>query len=397
MRFGAAVLILMLLAFMGTTAFRVSVPAIAFYTRSVLEASALGIGLLTSSFFAARAIAALLAGTLSDRLVRKLPYIIAMAFILNAIAVYTYSYAHTLTFVLTIRFIQGILNGFAWVPSQYLLGLLVSESFRGRAYSIYFTLGSIGIIAGNALYSLLSNVEIRLILGISSLLFMMSSIMALLLSRFTTNIPPPSSRKRHESRVRDRHTYYPLITITPLVVIVLSTTLYVSIIRGDLIYIYFKEFYLLPKASVTSFIALASSIALIIGYLISWVSDRVGDVLSLRISTILFTIGALLVSIKYLVANLLGLVILYSASSGLLPVSRRIAVSRYRLGGSAIGVVNASGNIGSVLGASIAGYLYDILGKTYVNISGIELTLFLSIMWLAPIVALVTSLLIRFK
>lgn len=78
------IVLLILPAFIGTAAFRVSIPAIAFYAREVLSASAFSIGLLTSAFFATRVIAAVLAGILSSK---TLQYLVTISFVINGFIV----------------------------------------------------------------------------------------------------------------------------------------------------------------------------------------------------------------------------------------------------------------------------------------------------------------------
>ncbi|MCD6340616.1 MAG: MFS transporter, partial [Desulfurococcales archaeon] len=174
-----AVGLMIVLAFVGTVAFRVSMPAVAFYTRSILEASALGVGLLTSAFFAARAIFAVVSGGLADKYGYRVLYFSAAAFLLNAAIVKLYAAASSLPEVLLIRFMQGVFNGIAWVPVQAVLGRLVPKPVRGRVYSIYFALGSLGGMAGNAIYAELAEAPIAAVLTVSAISFAASSALVL--------------------------------------------------------------------------------------------------------------------------------------------------------------------------------------------------------------------------
>ena len=173
-----------------------------------------------------------------------------------------------------------------------------------------------------------------------------------------------------------------LLGVVPLVIIVLGSSMFNSIIRGDLIYVYMNEVFQLPRDAVAGYIALSSLIALPVSYLLSWVSDRVSDAASLRISLGLVLAGALLVGSTWRELALVGLAMAYGGFSGVVPVTRRVAITRYRLGGTALGLVNASGNVGNVVGAAVAGYLYDIVGAVVVG----RVTLTMLIMAL-PIVA----------
>ncbi len=379
-----AVGLMIVLAFVGTVAFRVSIPAVAFYTRSVLEASALGVGLLTSAFFAARAIFAVVSGGLADKYGYRVLYLSATAFLLNAAIVNLYAAATSLPEVLLIRFMQGVFNGIAWVPVQAVLGRLTPKSVRGRVYSIYFALGSLGGMAGNAIYAELAEAPITIVLTISAILFAASTALVLATAALVRGLDLVEARdsKKGGAGGGGAEVATGLLGVVPLVIIVLGSSMFNSVIRGDLIYVYMNEVFQLPRDVVAGYIALSSLIALPVSYLLSWVSDRVSDAASLRISLGLVLAGALLVGSTWRELALVGLAMAYGGFSGVVPVTRRVAITRYRLGGTALGLVNASGNVGNVVGAAVAGYLYDIVGAVVVG----RVTLTMLIMAL-PIVA----------
>ena len=379
-----AVGLMIVLAFVGTVAFRVSIPAVAFYTRSVLEASALGVGLLTSAFFAARAIFAVVSGGLADKYGYRVLYLSAAAFLLNAAIVNLYAATTSLPEVLLIRFMQGVFNGIAWVPVQAVLGRLTSRSVRGRVYSIYFALGSLGGMTGNAIYAELAEAPITAVLTISAISFAASTALVLATAALVRGLDLVEARggKKGGAGGGGAEVAAGLLGVVPLVIIVLGSSMFNSIIRGDLIYVYMNEVFQLPRDAVAGYIALSSLIALPVSYLLSWVSDRVSDAASLRISLGLVLAGALLVGSTWRELALVGLAMAYGGFSGVVPVTRRVAITRYRLGGTALGLVNASGNVGNVVGAAVAGYLYDIVGAVVVG----RVTLTMLIMAL-PIVA----------
>ena len=74
------------------------------------------------------------------------------------------------------------------------------------------------------------------------------------------------------------------------------------------------------------------------------------------------------------------------------PITRRAAVSEFRLGGTALGLVNAFSNVGNVLGAALAGYLYDIAGA--VIIYGLTLPIFIMAL---PLIASLASAFLAMK
>jgi len=374
-------------------AFRISIPAVTFFTRKVLEASALSVGLLTSSFFAARAIFSVIAGGLADKYGSKVSYVASLCFLINGFVVQLYSIAKSVILIIVVRFLQGILNGISWVSVQFILGRSVSEEFRGRAYAIYFALGSLGIVAGNMAYSILSHSPIGDILNISTVLFIVSSILTLAItynSRFETMVSSVERGREKSGKYEGE-----LIGIIPLVIVVFGVTFFASMMRGDLIYVYINEFFGVSEAMVAQTIAFSSLIALIGGYVLSWFSDRFSDFSALRASLLIACLGGFLVSVRMFPLAILGLAIFYAANSGIVPISRKIAVTYYRLGGTALGLVNALGNVGAVIGASVLGYLYDKFDGTVLAMPTFELSVFALISTLSLALSLIASLFLR--
>ena len=392
----ASVTCMILLAFVGTVAFRVSIPAVAYYTRDILESTALGVGLLTSAFFGARALSAIVSGRLCDKYISKVLYLSSLSFALNALVVNFYPYAQSLIHVVIIRLTQGLLNGIAWVPIQVVLGKSVPTSIRGRIYSIYFTLGSLGGMAGNAIYSLMVNEPLVKVIHVSSLFFSFSSLITLITAMLKrsslhkdADIRTSLSSRKHVESVAVK---VGLIGLVPILIIVLGSSLFNSVIRGDLIYIYMNEVVNLSKGVVAQYIAIAVLASLPMSYLLSWVSDKVSDVASLRLSMIMAFLGALVLVTPHKELVLIGLLLTYSGFSGIVPVARRVAISKFRLGGTALGIVNAVGNVGNVIGSALAGLIYDYLLSIHESAK-----LVILIMLIPLLAALLTSLLIKGK
>lgn len=392
LRDNVSVILILITSFVGSAAFRVSIPAVAFYTRGVLEASALGVGLLTSSFFAARALFAVMAGGLADKYKFKVTYAAALCFLLNALVVNLYPLTYNIIEVIAIRFLQGALNGIAWVSIQIVLGTIVKSSIRGRMYSIYFALGTLGNVFGNAFYSKLSDKPLETALIASSILFTVTSALTLSVG-ITFSVTSASSVVRlGKPKSSSEGGYLGLTSAIPLVLTILGIGMFGSILRGDLIYVYTYEFFNISKGSVAELIGLTSLIALIGGYLLSWLSDKVNDVIALRIGVGIGFLGSLLLSTNVLVGLIAGLILLYVANSSVVPITRKIAVTYYRLGGTVVGLVNAVGNLSNVVGASLAGLLYDVYGLSTITILGLNFTEFILLMSAAMIVSFITSL-----
>jgi len=376
------VILIFILAFLGSLAFRLSLPAIAFYSRIELEASALFIGLLTSIFFIARALSAILSGKLTDKYKHKIIYLVSASFLIHSLVIYLYWYTTDISQVLILRFFQGCLNGLAWIPIQSLLGIIVKPSIRARVYAIYFMLGAMGVMTGNLIYSFMANYPLIYILSLSSIFLILSSVMAFMIKPGIVGITVKGRSEKVYGKISLE------FSILLLLAIVFSTGMFNSIVRGDLIYIYMKEGLNLSKASVAQYIAIASLIGLVIGYAISWIADKLGSLLSLRIATIILLSGSLTLSILINWASFIALTLVYVGTSSIVPIARKIGVGYKGVEATLIGLINALANVGNVIGSALAGYLYDII-PNYIEILSMKISLLIPIMAIPIVIAVI--------
>ncbi len=385
-----AAMLFIVTAYTGTVAFRLSMPAIAFYAKNVLEASMLGIGLLTSSFFIARGITAIIAGGLTDKLGSKVLVASTAGFLLNALVVQLYPAVPNIYWLLLLRFVQGVLNGFAWVPIQALLGFITGKNIRGRIYSIYFILGALGALSGNLLYSVLSSAPLTRILMISSIFFIISGIEIVLAKSMIGENVSIDGRFEKRGEPSTRHAVQTtILTIVPLILVVLSSSMFSSILKGDLIYVYLNVYLGLSRSAASFIIGFAGVIVLPVNYMISWIADKKSSKTALEIALTMGIVGGLLLSTRNPLLAVPGLILAMIGGSSIVPVTRKLAVSIRSYGGTSIGIINTSGNIGSMAGSAIAGLLFDRLGNIYLA-GELVLPMILMILPLVIAVALVT-------
>lgn len=355
------VVLAVLSAFAGTLAFRVSVPAVAFYVRFVLESSVFGVGLLTTAFFGARALSSVWSGRLFDRLGGRLLYVSSAAFVCNAGVTLLYCAASTLPEVLAVKAAQGVLNGLAWVPMQAALGAAAPEGVRGRAYSAYFIAGSVGGMVGNAAYAALASAPLAAPITLSAAAFTASSAMAAALGRELEvaglRLKP---RRRGGGGAVGRGAAARGASLPLLIAASASPALLASVVRGSLIYVYMSSAYGLSKAAAAAFVAAASTASLPASYFISWAADRFGGRAALTSSLAACVAGAALLGFRDPAAGIAGLALAYVGLAGAVPVIRRVA-SLMAGGGAALGAVNAAANLGNVCGAAIAGYVSTVV------------------------------------
>ncbi len=390
----ASILIVLSISFTGTAAFRVSIPAISFYARSVLEATALGVGMLTSAFFFARALSAIAAGSVADKYGFKVALLAAACFALNALAVQLYGFSSNIAWFVIVRLMQGTLNGLAWVSIQYMLGRLTPKDVRGRAFAVYFAAGTFGTVAGNALYSTLSNAPLATSLAASSLLFLAASALTASLSFLVRGIEVGGGAKEPKARGTTGTRPSPmlgLIAIVPLATVVAGYSIIGSVIGGDLTYVYIKEFLGIPKYVVADAVAVSSIVALLGTYALSWVSDKVGDRVSLRLSVLVGLVGAFMMALPSLPLVITGRALASVGGSAVMSVSRKVAVTYYGRRGVAIGVINATGNAGKVLGSLIAGHLYDVMSGCVTSVGAVHASCFMLAMASLLLIPLLAS------
>ncbi len=382
-----AISLFIITAYTGTVAFRMSMPAIAFYAKNVLEASMLGIGLLTSSFFIARGITAMIAGGLTDKLRSKMLVASTAGFLLNALVVQLYPAVANIYWLLLLRFVQGVLNGFAWVPIQALLGFITDKNIRGRIYSIYFILGALGALTGNLIYSALSSAPLTHILVISSIFFILSSIKIVFAKSMIGENVSIENQFEKRGQPSARHVVQTtILTIIPLILVVFSSNMFSSILKGDLIYVYLNMYLGLSKSIASLIIGFAGVIVLPVNYMISWIADKRSGKTALEISLAIGIVGGLLLSMRNPFLAVPGLILAMIGGSSIVPITRKLAVSIRSYGGTGIGIINTSGNIGSMTGSAIAGLVFDRLSSIYL---GGELVLSMMLMVLPLFIAII--------
>ncbi len=390
----ASVLVILAVSFTGTAAFRVSIPAVSLYARGALEATALGVGMLTSAFFFSRALSAVFVGGVADKYGFRVTFLTSACFALNALAVQLYGLSGSIAWFAMIRLVQGGSQRVGWVSVQYVLGRLAPKDVRGRAFAVYFAAGTLGVVAGNALYSSLSNAPLTTTLTASSLLFLTASALTLVLSYIVKGVR--AGVVASVARGPEATSPTPglgLVTIIPLTVVVAGYSMVGSVVGGDLTYVYIKESLGIPKYVVADAVA-ASSIAALAGtYCLSWLSDRVGDRASLRLSVVVGLAGAFMMSLHSLPLVIAGRALATVGGSAVMSVSRKVAVTYYGRKGVAVGVINATGNAGKVLGSLVAGHLYDLMTGCTLTLSMFPTSCFMLAMTsllLIPLLASIT-------
>ena len=372
---------------MGTMAFRVSVPAVAFYTRTALKGTMLELGLLTTSFFAARAIAAVLAGELADRGL-KLHVIASSCFLAHSIVVMSYRLARSWSSVMVLRALQGLLNGLAWTSVQFVLGAAVRTEIRGRAYSVYFAFGSLGGFAGNMAYSLMASPSLSKPVALSALAFSLSALTSMFL------VSPGLSGGKHGCpRAQGGRYQGPRGSglLTWISLMVFGSRAFASLLTGDVIYIYLSEVLGVGPSLASAIVGLGSLVGLVTSMAISWVADKKDDRLALSLAVGLSSAGALTAAIRYALLGVAGFLLLAMGVISLMPLVRRIVMTYQRRRGLALGVVGAVGNVGTASSSVLFGGSLQLLGASTVAVLGLEFVEALLVVSLGLLAVIISS------
>ena len=349
-------------AFLGTAAYRLSLPAVAFFARSVLGSSMVELGFFTTAFFAARPALSPLSALRPVR-TAVMALAAAICFLAHAGVVASYVLATSWLHVILLRALQGALNGVAWTAIQIAVGAKALHAVRGRAFSIYFFLGSLGAFAGSALYSCLAGSPLEHAVLLSAAFLVLTALLAVRLGR----VSPAGGRgggsssaapARRAGRVGGRGDALLIASISS---ISLCSRALSSLLVSDVIYVYLSEGLGLSPGAASLLVGLGSLLGMGASTGITWLADRRSDKLALAVATALLVAGSLTFSFEDARLAIPGFLLLALGVLGLLPLTRSMAMA-CRQRGLAMGLENAVGNVGTAISSPVLGSLLEGLG-----------------------------------
>ncbi|RLE78029.1 MAG: hypothetical protein DRJ56_01020 [Thermoprotei archaeon] len=327
-------------AFTGTMAFRLTVPAVAFYARGELRAPLAAISALFVAFVTLRAASSVLAGCAVER-VRQLIYLPPACMAFNSAVTLAFQAVSSVEHCLALRAAQGALNGLSWPLTQLSLALSVPERLRGRLMSIYFASGSLAIMAGNFAYAFISEEPLSEQLTLPAALFLVTALA--LAAAIRSSRPLVGEALRGAARAgRDG---WALLVVASSLVMTLST----CYTMGELSYVFVSESLGVSGAFSAVILGATGGVGLGVSYLLSWVADRASDRLAVTVSVALSSVAATLVAAREPWLLVMGLALAASSIKSFVPLSRKVAASAARPS-LAMGLVNALSNVGTSLG-----------------------------------------------
>ena len=349
-------------AFLGTTAFRMVIPAVAYYARTELMLSMGFLSILSMAFLSARALTAPLAGYLIDR--RGLRTIIPILPILASIILILYNYLRSFTFFLALRIFQGVVSGFFWIFIQVLIASNTPIEWRGTALALYFASGSIGVFMGNLLYSIIAPINSTYIFPTAFILSAASAPLTYLAIR-SNQVRIEVRREGLREESGRRSSIHPLL-LTSFIVAFIG-----AMLVGDPIYVYLSEFAGMSKEASALILGVTGVLGLIASIPINIIADKISEDYAIIIIAFMTCLAPILLAVKSYQAIIIGLLAAGVSWKAYTPLSRRLAASYQRRAGMTIGLVNSVMNLGTVVGLLVFGWSYDLFQGIVLNLMGL--------------------------
>jgi len=308
------------------------------------------LALFTAGFMIGRAISAILGGKIFDRYPMYARRIMVISFVLLGLLCPAYLFVSVYLY-LFLRFVSGLLSGFAWPVVQSMLLTSSSYSEKSKNMSIYFIFGSVGMSTAFLVFIYLE-ITIITIIGLS--LFLLT---ALLGSFIKIEIKRGRVQKENKSNGNiDKKTklkYIVLASELGLVTAIIATDTITAILLD-------KGF---NKIELGFILSMSSYIGIVIGmfssYIIASIADRYGErntIIALSILMMASTISLLLSSSIATIITSLTLLRIFVYCYR--PVLVALAKSD-KTTGLNVGIINASHNAATVVFSPVIGTLIE--------------------------------------
>ncbi|MBO8174758.1 MAG: MFS transporter [Thermococcus sp.] len=338
-------------AFTGTLAFRLAVPAIAFYTRDILKASMAYLSIISASFILARSFSAIFSGLLLEKK-KSLVYLGALAMIGNALAVNLYPLTSSWVHVMGIKLMNGFLNGVAWPIAQFVIAVSSPKEIRSRVTALYFIFGNFAGLLGNYTYALTQGFGLKAQMYLASAFFFLTAFFMVVSYWLLYNrITPKKEKSSKESKAP--------IDAKKILILSALISLLSAFTSGEITYVYVAETLGLNKGTATTLIGLISFLATLLAYIPSRFADLGNERKVIITISILTGLSPLLAAVKNPVTVFLGILMAIFATQTFRPISRSLLASARRAS-VAIGGINAVRNLSTTAGQLLFGFAYSL-------------------------------------
>ncbi len=348
--------IFFVMAFLGT--FAGSLVGVETATRAYVDLSSLFIlTLFTSGFMIGRAITAIFVGRIFDKNPMQARNIMVSSFILLSIVSILYLFVSVWLYIF-LRFMVGMLSGFAWPSVQSILLAASKHSEKNRNMSIYFICGSIGM---STAFLIFAYIDLLTIIIIGVLFYLATAFLGTTLPIETKTFAP--NEKRQSIRPQEKENIRIKFILLAVELGMVSAILATDTITGILLDKGFTEMELGIILSITSYIGI------IIGMLSSYgsasVSDKYGEkkiILFLSVMVIFSSLGLLLSNDMAII--FISIILLKIYVHSFRPLLVALAKSSGATGLN-VGIINASHNASTVILSPTLGFLIE---NKYTNI-----------------------------
>lgn len=322
-----------------------------------LGATGLEVGLLTSGFMLARGFMAYSIGRRIDetgerKSVIQLGLLAWFAFTL------LYFWANDLSALLILRFGQGVCSGLIWPVAQIMVAENAPRGYKTRALSLYQITGRAGALLSRLLLGLGLLIASRIGFGeVASFRIMFVFAALLIVVGFVEAMLLPAVKMKRAERRKRQKSYS---------IFVLGFAFGALLALTPISLVYLNEQYKIPLFEIAMLLLILDVITMVVMYLSSHLTDRLGFNKSLKIIVVpCLAVGFMLPFISPLWIFVVLFFILRTAISSFLPISRSYATSMDTEIGSNIGTLNMVTNFGAVIGPIIGGFMYDTMSGTF--------------------------------
>jgi len=347
----------LLVSFLGTFAGQLvkAETAIESYseTRSILLLS-----FFASSYVLGRGIAALVSGKIFDVRPKKAKIVMLISFVFMGLISLLYALLDV-PFYAILRLMSGIFAGFAWPIVQSMLLSISGEHEKSTNMSLYFVSGGIGSIVAYTVVGFLKGIFNILL---AALLFMVAPMLI-----FCHKI------KREEKSQKKRHALDQNMQVSVLTLGILSVELGLisAMLATDLIVglLMSKGF---TRTALSIILSTASTLGMIIGFPLSLVLARIGDVRGSKKIIIALSAIFLISAFVFIESTLTILLVLSISAIKIVQLSFRPILTALaktsKTTGIRVGIVNSVHNISTMVLSIDIGYLLEIQAVRCINI-----------------------------
>jgi len=367
--------ILFLTVFIDLLGFGIIIPLLPFYAES-FGASALAVGLLSTSFSLMQFVFSPVWGRLSDRLGRK--PIILLGLVGSAGSYFMLALATTLPLVFAARVIGGIAGANIPTAQAYVADITTPEN-RAKGMGMIGAAFGLGFIFGPAIGGVLSRVSPSAPMWCASALCLANAAAAWFFLPESRTTPAVTE---HVGRIEAFRRAVGRPAVMTLLALYFIVTTAFSGFEATFALFAARRFGFNGATIGFVFAFIGIVLALVQGVLVERVVNRVGETRLIPVAILVIAVGLGLVPLAWTVPMLLLAVGIIAAGMGLNSPSLSSMLSRLTAAndqGGVLGLASSLSSLGRVVGPAWGGFLFDRFGMTmpYVSASAMMLAAFI--------------------